>query len=274
MTIAAGIDVGTGRNLQVTGYTLDDTTGKKPIIDGFTATWIGTDGNVHFQRYAVWLDSKKDPIGAVQPAGADGIPPAIVTVPPAGNEATWDRARFAAAQASAERARAEAELGSLLSPRAEDIAVSRAQREAAAAALAQATAERDMARLVAPIDGTVLRIMAREGEKVPEDGAMELADLSRLQAVAEIYETDLPRVRQGAAAEVIVPGEATPFPARVAEVGWTVRRNAIAGTDPVSAIDARVVEVRLDIDPRAIPALARRTNMQVQVRIGTAPPAS
>ncbi len=33
-----------------------------------------------------------------------------------------------------------------------------AQREAAAAALAQATAERDMARLVAPIDGTVLRI--------------------------------------------------------------------------------------------------------------------
>lgn len=193
---------------------------------------------------------------------------------PAGNEATWDRARFAAAQASAERARAEAELGSLLSPRTEDIAVSRAQREAAAAALAQATAERDMARLVAPIDGTVLRIMAREGEKVPEDGAMELADLSRLQAVAEIYETDLPRVRQGAAAEVIVPGEATPFPARVAEVGWTVRRNAIAGTDPVSAIDARVVEVRLDIDPRAIPALARRTNMQVQVRIGTAPPAS
>jgi HlyD family secretion protein len=186
---------------------------------------------------------------------------------PAGNEATFDRTRFAAAQASAERARAEAELRTLLSPREEDVAVAEAQRAAARAALAQATAERDMARLVAPIDGTVIRIMAREGEKVPDEGAMELADLSALQVVAEVYETDLPRVRIGAPAEVIVPGEAQRFAARVKEIGWTVRRNAIAGTDPVSAIDARIVEVRLDLDPAAIPALARRTNMQVQVAI-------
>lgn len=190
---------------------------------------------------------------------------------PAGNEASFDRTRFAAAQAAAERTRAEAELRTLLSPREEDVAVQRAQLEAARAVLAQATAERDMARLLAPIAGTVLRIMARPGEKVPDDGAMELADLSALQAVAEVYETDLPRVRAGAAAEVIVPGEAAPFAARVAEIGWTVRRNAIAGTDPVSAIDARVVEVRLDLEPRAVAALARRTNMQVQVRILPAP---
>lgn len=135
------------------------------------------------------------------------------------------------------------------------------------AALAQATAERDMARLVAPIAGTVLRIMARPGEKVPDEGVLELADLSTLEVVAEVYETDLPRVREGAAAEVIVPGEARRFPARVTQVGWTVRRNAIAGTDPLSAIDARVVEVRLSLDPAAVPVLARRTNMQVQVAI-------
>jgi len=186
---------------------------------------------------------------------------------PAGNEATFDRTRFAAAQANAERTRAEAELRALLSPRDEDVAVQRAQVEAARAQLAQATAERDMGRLVAPIAGTVIRIMAREGEKVPDDGAMELADLSALQVVAEVYETDLPRVRAGAAAEIIVPGEMQRFPARVAEIGWTVRRNAIAGTDPVAAIDARVVEVRLDLDQTAVPLLARRTNMQVQVAI-------
>jgi HlyD family secretion protein len=186
---------------------------------------------------------------------------------PAGNEATWDRTRFAAAQATAERARAEAELRALLGPREEDVAVSQAEVAAARAALAQATAERDMARLVAPIAGTVLRIMARPGEKVPDDGVLELADLSKLEVVAEVYETDLPRVREGATAEVIVPGEARRFPARVTSVGWTVRRNAIAGTDPLSAIDARVVEVRLSLDPAAVPVLARRTNMQVQVAI-------
>lgn len=186
---------------------------------------------------------------------------------PAGNEATWDRTRFAAAQATAERTRAQAELRALLGPRDEDVAVQNAEVAAARAALAQATAERDMARLVAPIAGTVLRIMARPGEKVPDEGVLELADLSTLEVVAEVYETDLPRVREGAAAEVIVPGEARRFPARVTQVGWTVRRNAIAGTDPLSAIDARVVEVRLSLDPAAVPVLARRTNMQVQVAI-------
>jgi HlyD family secretion protein len=186
---------------------------------------------------------------------------------PAGNEATWDRTRFAAAQATAERTRAQAELRALLGPREEDVAVSQAELAAARAALAQATAERDMARLVAPIAGTVLRIMARPGEKVPDEGVLELADLSLLEVVAEVYETDLPRVREGAAAEVIVPGETRRFPARVTSVGWTVRRNAIAGTDPLSAIDARVVEVRLALDPSAVPVLARRTNMQVQVAI-------
>jgi HlyD family secretion protein len=191
---------------------------------------------------------------------------------PAGNEATFDRTRFAAAQAAAERARAEAELRALLDPRAEDIAVSQAELLVATAAAATARADRDMARLVAPIDGTVLRIMARLGEKVPDGGAMELADLSTLQVVAEVYETDLPRVRMGAAALVTVPGETQRFPARVANIGWTVRRNAIAGTDPLSAIDARVVEVRLTLDAAAVPVLARRTNMQVQVAIAGAAP--
>jgi HlyD family secretion protein len=66
---------------------------------------------------------------------------------------------------------------------------------------------------------------------------------------------------------VLVPGEATRFPATVREIGWQVRRNTQATTDPVAAVDARTVEVRLALPPEAAAALARRSNMQVQVAI-------
>jgi HlyD family secretion protein len=185
----------------------------------------------------------------------------------AGNEAAWDRARFAAAQATAERTRAEADLASLLSPREEDIAVARAELAAAKAIAREAETNRDTARLVAPIAGRVLRLHAREGEKVGEDGVLELADLSALDVVAEVFETDLPRVRAGAMAEVIVPGEERRFGATVREIGWMVRRSNVVSADPVAAIDARVVEVRLALDQPGMAALERRSNMQVQVRI-------
>lgn len=185
----------------------------------------------------------------------------------AGNEAAWDRARFAAAQATAERTRAEAELEALLAPRAEDVAVARAEVAQARAAAAEARAARDLALLVSPIDGTVLKIHAREGERVGSDGVLELADLTAFDVVAEIYETDLPRVRLGAAAEVTVPGEPRPFPARVVDLGWRVGRQSVISPDPVAAIDSRVVEVRLRLDPSANETVRRRTNMQVQVAI-------
>jgi HlyD family secretion protein len=46
-----------------------------------------------------------------------------------------------------------------------------------------------------------------------------------------------------------------------------VRRTTQAGADPVAAVDARTVEVRLTLDDAGRDALRRRTNMQVQVAI-------
>jgi len=185
----------------------------------------------------------------------------------AGAEATAERTRFAANRARAERAEAEAALETLLSPRAEDLALAVAERDAAAAALARARVEADQARLRSPIAGTVLRILVREGERATADGVLEVADLSRLDVVAEIFETDLSRLSIGAMAEVVIPGESRRVAARVREIGWQVRRTVQGSTDPVAAVDARTVEVRLTLAPEAIPLLARRSNMQVQVAI-------
>ncbi|MBU8541208.1 efflux RND transporter periplasmic adaptor subunit [Falsiroseomonas tokyonensis] len=185
----------------------------------------------------------------------------------AGAEATAERNRFAANRARAERAEAEAALETLLSPRPEDLALAEAELAAAEAAVTRARAEAALARLRAPINGTVLRVLARSGEAVGSDGVLEMADLTAMDVVAEVFETDLPRLRPGAMAEVVVPGEPGRFTARVREIGWQVRRTTQASTDPVAAVDARTVEVRLTLDAEGVAALARRSNMQVQVAI-------
>ena len=186
----------------------------------------------------------------------------------AGAAASAERNRYLAAQRTAERAAAEAELETLRRPRAEDIARAEADLAAAQGGLDRARADAALARLRAPSDGTVLRVIARAGEAVGSEGVLEMGDLSNLDVVADVYETDLPRLRPGAEAEVVVPGEARRLNAVVREIGWVVRRTTQAGTDPVAAVDARTVEVRLTLDEAARAALARRSGMQVQVAIG------
>jgi HlyD family secretion protein len=185
----------------------------------------------------------------------------------AGNAATAERNRFVAARATAERTQAEADLETLERARPEEIARVEAELAAAEAALARARVEAAQARLTAPIAGTVLRVVARAGETVGSEGVLELADLSRLDIVADVYETDLPRLREGSRAEIVVPGEAQRFSATVREIGWTVRRTMQGQTDPVAAVDARTVQVRLALDDAGRTALERRSNMQVQVAI-------
>jgi HlyD family secretion protein len=185
----------------------------------------------------------------------------------AGTVAGAERARFAAMRSTAERAEAEAALETLAGPRPEDLAAAQARAAQAEAAARKARADAALTRVLAPIAGTVLKIYARPGDQVGNDGLLELADLSRIDVVADVYETDLARLRLGAPAEVIVPGDGTRYAAVLSEIGWQVRRTTQAGTDPVAAVDARTVEVRLTLAPDGAAALRRRTNMQVQVAI-------
>ncbi len=188
---------------------------------------------------------------------------------PSGAEtvAAGERNRFAAARSAAERAEAEAQLETLIRPRPEDISVAEAQVANAEAQLDHARADAALSRVVAPIAGTVLKIYARPGDQVGSDGLLDLADVERLDVVADVFETDLPRLRLGAPAEVIVPGEARRYGATVRELGWQVRRTTQASTDPVAAVDSRTVEVRLTLDDDGRKALRQRLNMQVQVAI-------
>ncbi|MCZ8186313.1 MAG: MFS transporter [Beijerinckiaceae bacterium] len=187
----------------------------------------------------------------------------------AASAAQFDDANATLSRLVAELAAAEAVYETLADARAEDVAVSEATLGRARADLAQRRAELELSQIRAPMDGTVLVVNAREGERAGSDGLLSLADLRAMEVVAEIYESDAPRLRIGLGAEVLLPGIEAPLSAHVSEIGWLVRRNDAIGTDPVARIDARVIEVRLRLSPEVSDRVTRLSNMQVAVRIHT-----
>jgi HlyD family secretion protein len=185
----------------------------------------------------------------------------------AGARAVAERADAAANRAAAELREAEARLTSLTSARPEDIAVAQAKVRSAEAGSERARADAALCEVLAPISGKILKIYAQPGDLVGPEGLLELADLDRMEVVADVYETDLSRVRIGAQADVSVPGTTLHYSAEVREISRLVKRELQAGTDPTAAVDGRTVEVRLALDPAGSRDLSQRVNSRVQVAI-------
>lgn len=131
------------------------------------------------------------------------------------------------------------------------------------AELAQAQAALDRTRVRSPIDGRVIVVHAREGERVGIRGIVELGKTQEMYVIAEIYETDIGRVRKGQRATAFSPALSKPLTGLVERIGLKVGKMEALATDPVSRSDARVIEVQIKLDDSAI--AADLTNLQVEV---------
>jgi len=158
------------------------------------------------------------------------------------------------AQAALHKARAELERSSAA------IGVESLRKELA---LAEARAEN--ATLRAPIAGRVLKIRRRPGERVGEGPIITMGDTSEMHAVAEVYETDIGRVRLGQRATVSSPALGAPIQGKVARIGNMIFKNDVLSVDPAARIDARVVEVRILLEDAA--RVANLSNLSVEVVI-------
>jgi HlyD family secretion protein len=122
--------------------------------------------------------------------------------------------------------------------------------------------------LRAPIDATVLRILARPGERPGESGILELGNTDQMEAVAEVYESDINRVRVGQPATLISEngGLTTILKARVVRITPQVRQRQVVSTNPTGDADARVVEVRLALDPSDLARVRQLAGLKVIIR--------
>ena len=127
--------------------------------------------------------------------------------------------------------------------------------------------------LRAPMAGTVLKILTREGERPSNSVVLELGQTDFMEVVAEVYETDVSRIRPGQQARITSEhgGFAGELTGQVREISRQVNRRDVFSSDPAAAVDARVVEVRIALDPTASQRVRNLTRMQVLVRVDTGP---
>jgi HlyD family secretion protein len=166
-----------------------------------------------------------------------------------------------------ELSKAKATLDQLAEIRPVDVEASRAEVKRTLAAMYQAQAELKQAEVHSPIDGEVLYIHTRAGEVVSTDGIVEIGRTRRMEAVAEVYQSDIGRIKIGQQARVTsdsIPGE---LHGTVKRIGSQIRRQTIVNTDPSSNLDSRVVEVHVALDPASSQSAAKFTNLQVMVVI-------
>ncbi|SFI49976.1 HlyD family efflux transporter periplasmic adaptor subunit [Nitrosomonas sp. Nm34] len=143
-----------------------------------------------------------------------------------------------------------------------------------AAEIANAQAEKKIAEaelenmlIYAPISGTILKIHTWPAERIGENGLLEIADLTQLDVVAEVYESDLLRVQAGQKGCIHATGFKRSYHAEVRELGFLVRKNDLNDTDPLADRDNRIIEVRLTLEPEAVTELQHQILRQVWVRI-------
>lgn len=150
---------------------------------------------------------------------------------------------------------------------ASDVALEEARlaRDVARANPARAEAELELSLVRSPIDGQVLKIHARDGERVGSEGIVEIGATASMYAIAEVYETDIGRVRVGQRARVNSPALERALEGSLERIGLRIGKQDVLGTDPVADVDAWVVEVEVRLDDSA-PA-ARLTNLRVDVLI-------
>lgn len=137
--------------------------------------------------------------------------------------------------------------------------------DVAKADLAAAKARLELALVRAPVRAQVLEIHTDPGERVGEEGIMDLGQTDRMYAVAEVYETDISLIKKGQPATIRAVALDKALSGTVERISLKVGRLDVLGTDPIAKTDARVVEVYILLDDSA--AVAMYTNMQVEVEI-------
>ncbi len=148
-----------------------------------------------------------------------------------------------------------------------DIAVAEANVYAAKVGVERATSDLDHALVRAPINGTVLDINARVGERPGASGLLDLGDTSQMTVEAEVYQTMIGRVAIGDPVSITAQALGAPLTGRVQAIGLEINRQSITSDDPAANTDARVVDVIIELDAQSSKRAERFTNLEAVVRI-------
>jgi len=162
---------------------------------------------------------------------------------------------------------AKATLEKIAEVRPVDVEAAQAEVDKAVAGVKKAEADFAEVYIRAPMTGRILEIHARPGEAVGDKGIVDLGQTDQMEVVAEVYQTDIGKIRQGQ--QAIIKSESFPGEMRgtVRLVGLQVTQQEVTSGEPGENLDRRIVEVRIRLNPEDSKRVADLTNMQVQTAI-------
>jgi HlyD family secretion protein len=162
---------------------------------------------------------------------------------------------------------AKANLNQTAEVRPTDIANAQAEIDSAQATVEKIRAELAQAYVVAPKAGRILEINTRAGETVGNEGIVALGQTDQMYAVVEVYQSDIKRVRPGQEVRVSSDSLRNELEGRVDWIGMQVKRQNLINADPSSNIDARVVEIHVQLNKLSSQNASSLTNLQVKAVI-------
>ncbi len=126
----------------------------------------------------------------------------------------------------------------------------------------------EQTHLKSPIDGIVLQILAREGERPNSSGVLNVGANQSMEALIEVYESDIDRVVMGQVVDLISEngGFRGSLRGQVNMISPQVRQRRVLSTDPTGDADSRVVEVRVKLDNASVEKVSHLTGMKVIAR--------
>ncbi len=123
-------------------------------------------------------------------------------------------------------------------------------------------------QLKSPIDGYILSINTRVGERSNNEGILEIGSNQKMQALIEVYESDINRVFIDQ--DVILISENGGFKNKlngsVKRISPRVKQRQVLSTDPTGDADARIIEVLIDLDKKSIELVKNFAGMKVIAR--------
>jgi HlyD family secretion protein len=162
---------------------------------------------------------------------------------------------------------AQANLTRIAEIRPVDIQTVQTEVQRTIAAQILAATELDRAYIRAPSAGQILKVNTRTGEKIGDRGIVDLAQTEEMLVIAEVYQTDIDRVKIGQKATVTSQGFASTLNGVVSQIGVQVNRQNVFSNQPGENLDRRVIEVKIKLAANDRKRVSGLTNLQVQTVI-------
>ena len=123
-------------------------------------------------------------------------------------------------------------------------------------------------QLRSPIDGYILDVNTRVGERSKNEGILDIGSSQNMEALIEVYESDINRVfisqnvelrSENGGFKKILKGE-------VIRISPQVKQRQVLSTDPTGDADARIIEVLVKLNEESIKLVKNYTGMKVIAR--------